>query len=86
MITKARAVELEYKRAFDEFARVVGRVQTLLAQQDNHRETVEAARIDLEKARVAYIQARDAWAQLLLASSEQNARHDVPQRKAKAVA
>ena len=69
-MSTARAAELEYKRAFDEFARVVGRVQGLLAQPDSDRETIQAARVELEKARSAYIRARDAWAEHLLDSSE----------------
>ncbi|HUA20370.1 MAG TPA: hypothetical protein VMB25_16595 [Bryobacteraceae bacterium] len=85
-MSKARALELEYKRAFDEFARVVGRVQALLAQPDNQRQSVETARADLERARVAYIQARDAWAEVLLASSEQDGGCKSPQHQAKAVA
>jgi hypothetical protein len=80
-MSTARAAELEYKRAFDEFARVVGRVQALMAQPDSTRETVEAARIQLDNARLAYIQARDAWARHLLATSEKDGR-----REAKAVA
>jgi hypothetical protein len=62
-------MELEYRRAFDEFARVVARVQTQAAQQDGDRQAIQAARVELEQARVAYIQARDAWARHLLRSS-----------------
>jgi hypothetical protein len=85
-MTEARAAELKYKRAFDEFARVVGRVQALVAEPDNGRQAVESARVDLERARVAYIQARDAWAQYLLPSSEPEAPNKAPQNRAKAVA
>jgi hypothetical protein len=85
-MSKARTAELEYKRAFDEFARVVGRVQALVAQPDNDRQAVEAARVNLEEARVAYIQARDAWAQYLLPSSEPDAEPKASEHKAKAVA
>lgn len=85
-MTEARAAELRYKRAFDEFARVVGRVQALAAQTDSGRQAVETARVDLERARAAYIQARDAWAQYLLPSSEPETGNRAPQHKAKAVA
>jgi len=84
-MSKARAAELQYKRAFDEFARVVGRVQALVAQPDSDRHAVETARVDLESARKAYVQARDAWAEFLLPLSDDRV-GERPKCKAKAVA
>jgi hypothetical protein len=71
-MSTARAAESEYRRAFDEFARVVRRVQALVAQQDSDRKTIEIARQELDRARLAYYQARDAWAQHLLDASEED--------------
>ncbi|HLJ16583.1 MAG TPA: DUF2934 domain-containing protein [Bryobacteraceae bacterium] len=58
----------QYRTAFQEFARNATRVQVLTAQPNPDRTAVEAALVELEKARVTYNQSRDALAQQLLAS------------------
>lgn len=65
----ARDAEMAYRRAFDEFARWTEQVQTLTANPNPDRNTVNAALLELEKARVAYHYSRDEWAKHLLQSS-----------------
>jgi len=65
----ARDAEMAYRRAFDEFARWVEQVQFLQANPTADRNTIETALLELERARAAYHQRRDEWAQHLLQSS-----------------
>jgi hypothetical protein len=65
----ARDAEMAYRRAFDEFARCVEQVQFLTANPSADRNTIETALLELERARAAYYQRRDEWAQHLLQSS-----------------
>jgi hypothetical protein len=68
-MTTARDTERAYRRAFDEFARWVERVQVLTASPNPDRNTIETALLELEHARSVYNRRRDEWAQLLLQSS-----------------
>ena len=67
---RLREAEEAYRKAFDEFARQVQRVQTLTAQPDADPKTVEAALLDLERAHVQYDIYRDRWVQYLLPSAQ----------------
>lgn len=54
-----------YRYAFEDFSDKVRRVQSLTGQPNPDRSAIEAALLDLEKARKAYSNARDAVAQRL---------------------
>ncbi len=68
-MTAARDVEMAYRRAFDEFAQWVEQVQVLMANPNPDRNTVNAALLELDKARAVYNRRRDEWAKYLLHSS-----------------
>lgn len=59
----------DYRIAFDEFSRRVRRMQFLSANANAHRAEIDAALLELEKARVAYNECRSALARQLLPSS-----------------
>jgi len=61
-----RSPELAYRRAFQEFADKVKRVQSLAENPNSDRRAVEAAELDVELARSVYNSARDAWVKCLL--------------------
>jgi hypothetical protein len=54
-----------YRCAFEDFSDKVRRVQSLTGQPDSDQAAIEAALLELEKARKAYSSARDAVAQQL---------------------
>ena len=66
----ARDTEIAYRRAFDEFARCVEKVQFLTANPNPDPGKVKSALFELEKARAVYNHRRDEWAGHLLQSSQ----------------
>jgi len=84
MATQA-AFEVAYRSAFEDFSRKAQRVQELTERPSGDRKAFETALVELEKAHLAYNEARDAFLQTLLPSSArlQTTRsndytHDVP--------
>jgi hypothetical protein len=68
-----------YRRACEEFAASLRRVQNLSARPGDNRDSIDAALLELERARVNYSAARDALAQLLGASgSLSGSNHALP--------
>ena len=65
----AASVEEDYRYAFEDFSRKAERVQFLTEHPTGDRKTFEAALVELEKAHLAYNQARDAFVQSLLPAS-----------------
>jgi len=68
MVTVA-SVEEEYRSAFEDFSRTAQRVQSLTEHPSGDRNAFETALLELEKARLAYNQARDAFVGSLLPGS-----------------
>ena len=68
-MTTARDAEMAYRRAFEEFARWVEKVQVLEANPNPDRNTIETAMLQLERVRAAYNFHRDEWVRHLLQSS-----------------
>jgi Protein of unknown function (DUF2934) len=68
MVTVA-SVEVEYRSAFEDFSRKAQRVQSLTEHPNGDRKAFEAALLDLEKAHLAYNDARDAFVRSLLPAS-----------------
>jgi phosphosulfolactate phosphohydrolase-like enzyme len=68
-----RIVEVEagYRYAFEDFSRKAQLVQALTAQQNTDERAFETALLDLEKAHLAYNQARDTFLRSLLPASAQ---------------
>lgn len=64
-------VEAEYRYAFEDFSRKAERVQLLTAQQNSDGRSFESALFELEKAHLAYNQARDTFLRSLLPDSPQ---------------
>jgi exonuclease VII small subunit len=58
-----------YRDSFEDFAKQVRRVQGLIAHPHRNREAIEAALLELERARRLYNQCRDLLADQLLRSS-----------------
>jgi hypothetical protein len=76
-MTRTREVEAEYRSAFQDFSRKAERVQSLTAQRSTDEKAFEDALFELEKAHLAYNQARDAFLRSLLpASAEMPANDD----------
>jgi hypothetical protein len=75
-MTRVLEVEAEYRDTFEDFSRKAQRVQSLAAQQHTDGEAFEAALFELEKAHLAYNQARDAFLRSLLPASAQIAAVD----------
>jgi len=59
-----------YQTAFHEFSNCVRRLQTLTDDPHPNRFAIEAALVDVEKARAIYDDCRDALAQQLLPAAE----------------
>jgi Protein of unknown function (DUF2934) len=70
-MTRTREVEAEYRDAFEDFSRKAHHVQVLTAQGSTDGKAFEIALLELEKAHLAYNQARDAFLQSLLPESAQ---------------
>jgi Protein of unknown function (DUF2934) len=68
MVTVA-SVEFEYREAFEDFSRRAQHVQFLTESPTGDRQAFEAALLELEKAHLAYNDARDALMRTLLPSS-----------------
>lgn len=66
--TEQIAVWQEYRRAFHEFSERVRHLQSLTTDPHPDRAAIEAALVEVEKARVVYDERRDALAQHLLRS------------------
>jgi len=64
-------VEVAYRAAFEDFSRKAQRVQTLAEYPSGDRHVFEAALLDLEKAHLAYNEARDALIQSMFPPSRQ---------------
>jgi hypothetical protein len=60
------SVEVEYRSAFEDFSRTAQLVQFLTENPSGDREAFEGALLELEKAHLAYNQARDAFVRSLL--------------------
>lgn len=60
------SVEDEYRSAFEDFSQRAQRVQYLTEHPSGDRKAFEAALLELEKAHLAYNQARDAFVRSLL--------------------
>jgi hypothetical protein len=58
--------ESEYRSAFEDFSHKAQRVQILMEHPGGDQEALEAALLELEKAHIAYDQARDAFVESLL--------------------
>jgi len=65
---RLKHAEQEYRKAFQDFAAKVERVQTLSSQSHVDPKVVEAALLELERAHVHYDVSRDRWAQFFLPS------------------
>jgi hypothetical protein len=64
------SAEVGYRSAFEDFSRNAQRVQFLMEHPTGDREAFETALLDLEKAHLAYNEARDAFVRTLLPPSE----------------
>jgi hypothetical protein len=62
-------VEAEYRDTFEDFSKKAQRVQSLTALHSTDGKAFEIALIELEKAHLAYNQARDTFLQTLLPAS-----------------
>lgn len=65
-MAKVAAVESQYRLAFEDFSRKAQRVQQLTEHPAGGRSAFEAALLELEKAHLAYDEARDALVQSLV--------------------
>ncbi len=84
------AFEVAYRSAFEDFSRKAQRVQELTERPTGDRKAFETALVELEKAHLAYNEARDAFVRSLLPASathpgsvnqldgRQDHRNDVP--------
>jgi hypothetical protein len=83
------AFEVVYRSAFEDFSRKAQRVQNLTERPTGDRKAFETALLELEKAHLAYNEARDAFVRSLLPASvarlggrqddgRQDHRNDVP--------
>jgi hypothetical protein len=68
-MTRTREVEALYRDTFEDFSKKAQRVQSLAADQSTDGKAFEIALIELEKAHLAYNEARDAFLQSLLPGS-----------------
>jgi hypothetical protein len=60
VLTEPVSVESQYRSAFEDFSRKAQRVQQLTEHPTGNRNEFEAALLELEKAHLAYDEARDA--------------------------
>ncbi len=63
------SAEVEYRSAFEDFSRKAQQVQFLTEHPTGDREAFETALLELEKAHLAYNDARDAFVRTLLPPS-----------------
>src|SRR5579872_4455689 len=74
MVMTAPSLEVAYRAAFEDFSRQAKRVQSLAerrAQRRDDRKAFETALVEMEKAHMAYKEARDAFVRWLLPASGQ---------------
>lgn len=64
------SVEAEYRAAFEDFSRKAQRVQSLTEHPTGDRKVFETALLELEKAHLAYGEARDALIASMFPSQE----------------
>ena len=69
-MTRSRQVEAEYRDTFEEFSRKAQHVQLLSAQQNTDGKGFEVALLELERAHLAYNQARDTFLECLLPAAD----------------
>jgi hypothetical protein len=69
MVTVA-SVQDEYRSAFENFSRKAQNIQFLTEHPSGDRKAFETALLELEKAHLAYNQARDVFVRSLLPASE----------------
>ena len=67
-LSRTSDVWRSYRVAFDEFSRRVRHIQLMCANANGDRGNIDAALLELEKARVAYNDCRSALARQLLPS------------------
>lgn len=70
-MTRSREVKEEYRDTFEDFSRKAQRVQTLTALHGTDGKALEIALIELERAHLAYNQARDTFLRSMLPDSAQ---------------
>ncbi len=63
------SAEVEYRSAFEDFSRNAQQVQFLTEHPTGDREAFETALLELEKAHLAYNDARDAFVRSLMPAS-----------------
>lgn len=68
-MAKVAADESQYRSAFEDFSRQAQRVQQLTEHPTGDRKEFETALLELEKAHLAYDEARDALVQSLVPSA-----------------
>jgi hypothetical protein len=80
----AASIEEEYRSAFEDFSRKAQHVQSLTEHPTGDREAFETALLQLEKAHLAYNDARDTLVRSLLPGSvaEQRQNHVSPDHRA----
>lgn len=66
IVEKLVSVESNYRSAFEDFSRKAERVQQLTGHPSGDRNEFEAALLELERAHLAYGEARDALVRTLL--------------------
>jgi len=71
MVMTGPSLEVTYRAAFEDFSRKAKRVQSLAERQDDDRKAFETALVEMEKAHMAYKEARDALVRWLLPASVQ---------------
>lgn len=69
------SVEIEYRSAFEDFSRKAQRVQLLTEHLGSDRKAFETALLELEKAHLAYNEARDALVHSLLPKPDPRVQH-----------
>jgi len=69
MVMTVASVDVEYRSAFEEFSRKAQQVQFLTEHPTGDRKAFEAALLAMEKAHLAYNEARDAFVRTLLPAS-----------------
>ncbi len=69
MVMTAPSLEVAYRAAFEHFSRQAKRVQFLTERQADDHKAFETALVELEKAHLAYKEARDAFVRSLLPHS-----------------
>jgi hypothetical protein len=84
-MTMKREVESEYRESFEEFSKKAQRVQSMTVPHGTDGKALDSALLELEKAHLAYNQARDAFIESLLpasahlpAADDKNRPRDVP--------